>query len=241
MGRHGTIAGRKDKQDAIRGKLFTKYAKEIIIAAKNGGDPDYNFALKNAIDKAKAINMPNDNITRAIKKGTGEFGGANYESGMYEGYGPGGVAIVVEVLTDNKNRASSSMKHIFDKYGGNLGVQGCVSYMFDRKGFILIEKTDAIDEDQLMETALEAGMEDFITKEDSYEIITSTEDFHPVVEALKNAGYELLENNIEYLPSIENTLEEAHDIKALEKLISMLEENDDVQNVYTNATNELDV
>jgi YebC/PmpR family DNA-binding regulatory protein len=234
MGRHGTIAGRKEKQDSKRSAMFTKIARAITVAAKNGGDPDYNVALKHAIDKAKGINMPNDNITRAIKKGTGEIEGVTYETGSFEGYGPSGVAVIVDVLTDNKNRTTSFIKSTFDKHGGNLGTPGCVSYMFSRKGVIVIEKTDDIDEDQLMEAALEAGMEDMIVYEDSFEILTDTEDFNQVLDAIKKAGYEVLDADIEYLPSMEAT-PAAEDITRLRKLIDLLEENDDVQKVYHNC------
>ena len=170
MGRHGTIAGRKAAQDSKRAAMFTKYAKAITVAAKDGGDPDYNAGLRVAIEKAKAISMPNDNIQRAIKKGTGELGGATYEELTFEGYGPGGVAFIVNCLTDNTNRTTSSVRSSFDKQGGNLGTPGCVAYMFSRKGYFLIEKTDAIDEDALMETALEAGADDMVTEEDSFTI-----------------------------------------------------------------------
>lgn len=147
MGRHGTIAGRKAAQDSKRAAMFTKYARAITVAAKAGGDPEYNATLRLAIEKAKAISMPNDNITRAIKKGTGELAGETYEELSFEGYGVGGVAVIVEALTDNTNRTTSSVRSTFDKYGGNLGTPGCVSYMFSRKGIIIIEKTDAVDED----------------------------------------------------------------------------------------------
>ena len=140
MGRHGTIAGRKAAQDSKRAQVFINYARAITVAAKSGGDPEYNITFKHAIDKAKSINMPNDNINRAIKKGTGELAGETYEEGSFEGYGAGGIAVIVDVLTDNKNRTASTVKHAFDKYGGNLGVPGCVSYMFERKGIILIER-----------------------------------------------------------------------------------------------------
>lgn len=239
MGRHGTIAGRKEKQDAKRAAIFTKFARAITVAAKNGGDPEYNIALKHAIDKAKAMNMPNDNIKRAIKKGTGELAGENYETGSFEGYGPSGVAIIVEVLTDNKNRTTAAVKHSFDKFGGNLGTPGCVSYMFFRKGLILIERTDEIDEDRLMEAALEAGMEDMQVYEDSFEILTSVEDFSKVVESLKSEGYEFIEADIEYLPSVEATPVGEENIKNLRKMIEMLEDNDDVQKVYHNSTIDL--
>jgi len=234
LGRHGTIAGRKAAQDIKRSAVFTKYARAITVAAKAGGDPEYNVSLKHAIDKAKGINMPNDNIARAIKKGTGELAGETYEAGSFEGYGPGGVAVIVDVLTDNKNRTTSTVKHAFDKYGGNLGVPGCVSYMFERKGIILIENVEGINEDDLMETALEAGMEDMLTYDDSFEIQTTTETFNDLVEALKKAGYEPAFADIEYVPSIEAAPTDENDIKILHKLIDVLEDNDDVQKVYTN-------
>jgi YebC/PmpR family DNA-binding regulatory protein len=239
MGRHGTIAGRKAAQDAKRAQVFTKYARAITVAAKAGGDPDYNIALKHAIDKAKSINMPNDNIVRAIKKGTGEMAGESYESGSFEGYGAGGVAVIVDVLTDNKNRTTAAMKHAFDKYGGNLGVPGCVSYMFERKGVILIEKTEATDEDALLEAALESGADDMITHEDSFEIRTAPEAFNTVSEGLKAAGYELVEADVEFVPSIEATPTDEQDIKNLKKMIEILEDNDDVQKVYTNCSFDL--
>lgn len=239
MGRHGTIAGRKASQDSKRAQLFTKYARAITVAAKGGGDPEYNMSLKHAIDKAKGINMPNDNITRAIKKGTGELAGESYEDGSFEGYGPGGVAVIVDVLTDNKNRTTAAMKHAFDKYNGKLGVPGCVSYMFERKGIILIERTDQVDEDALMEAALEAGMEDMVTNEDSFEIFTTPDQFSSVSDALKTAGYEFVEADVEYVPSMEATPADS-DIKNLKKMIETLEENDDVQKVYHNSAVDLD-
>ncbi len=239
MGRHGTIAGRKAAQDAKRGQIFTKYARAISVAAKAGGDPEYNISLKHAIEKAKAINMPNDNINRAIQKGTGELGGETYESGTFEGYGPGGVAVIVDVLTDNKNRTTSTIKHAFDKHGGNLGVPGCVSYMFDRKGILLIEMTDAIDEDSLMETALEAGAEDVILNDDSFEVQTLPENFDAVSQALKQAGYDFVEADVEFVPSMEATPGES-ELKSLKKMIDMLEENDDVQKVSHNCAIPLD-
>ena len=239
MGRHGTIAGRKSAQDNKRAQIFTKYSRLITVAAKAGGDPDYNFALKNAIEKAKAINMPNDNIIRSIKKGTGELAGEIYEEESFEGYGPGGVAIIVDVLTDNKNRTTSSVRHAFDKCNGNLGTAGCVSYMFSRKGIIDIEKADGIEEDVLMEAALEAGADDFVTEEDYYEIITDPSAFQDVSSALRAAGYELAEAEVEYVPSVEATPSE-QDQKNLCKLLEMLEEDDDVQNVYHNCAVELD-
>ena len=236
MGRHGVIANRKASQDSKRAQVFTKYSRAITVAAKAGGDPDYNMSLKNAIDKAKGINMPNDSITRAIKKGTGELAGETYEDGSFEGYGAGGVAVIVDILTDNKNRTTATIKHAFDKYNGNLGVPGCVSYMFNRKGIILIEKTNNVEEDVLMEAALEAGAEDMITHEDSFEVQTSTDDFHAVSEALKLAGYELVDADIEFVPTMESAPTNEYYVKNLKKLIDVLEENDDVQKVYHNCS-----
>ena len=240
MGRHGTIAGRKAAQDAKRAANFTKYARVITVAAKAGGDPDYNIALKHAIDRAKGINMPNDKIQKAIKKGTGELDGELLTEGSFEGYGAGGVAVIVDVLTDNNNRTTAFVKHAFDKYNGNLGKPGCVSYMFERKGLIVIEKTDSVDEDALMEVGMEAGMEDMQVLEDSYEIYTSVEDFNAVSDALIEAGYEFVEADVEYLPSMESTPTEESDIKALKKMIADLEENDDVQKVTTNCSLDLE-
>lgn len=238
MGRHGTIAGRKAAQDSKRAAMFTKYARAIIVAAKAGGDPNYNASLRTAVEKAKNIGMPNDNITRAIKKGAGELGGESYESESFEGYGAGGVAVIVDVLTDNKNRTTAAMKHAFDKFGGNLGVPGCVSYMFERKGVITIEKTEETDEDAVLEAALESGADDMKTYEDSFEILTSTEAFDGVCEGLKAAGYELVDSDIEYVPSVEST-PAASDLKNLKKMIETLEDNDDVQHVYTNSSVDL--
>ena len=239
MGRHGTIAGRKAAQDSKRAAVFTKYARAIIVAAKAGGDPNYNPSLRTAIDKAKGIGMPNDNINRAIKRGTGELGGESYEPGRFEGYGAGGVAVIVDVLTDNKNRTTAAMKHAFDKFGGNLGAPGCVSYMFEQKGLITIEKTDDIDEDALMEAALEAGADDMIVFDDSFEIQTAPDTFNDVNDAIKAAGYEVLDADVEYVPSMESTPTDADVIKNLKKMIDMLEDNDDVQKVYTNCTIDL--
>ena len=239
MGRHGTIAGRKAAQDSKRAAMFTKYARAITVAAKAGGDPDYNATLRVAIDKAKAISMPNDNIKRAIKKGTGELEGETYEELTFEGYGVGGVAVIVETLTDNRNRTTAAVRSTFDKHGGNLGTPGCVSYMFSRKGVIIIEKTDDIDEDALMETALEAGADDMINNEDSYEIQTEPSAYNAVDDALRKAGYELVESDIEQVPSMESTPDEK-DLKKLKKLVDVLEDNEDVQKVHTNCAVDLD-
>lgn len=238
MGRHGTIAGRKAAQDSKRAATFTKYAKAITVAAKGGGDPEYNASLRLAIEKAKAISMPNDNIQRAIKKGTGELAGESYEELTFEGYGAGGVAVIVDCLTDNTNRTTSAVRSCFDKHGGNLGTPGCVSYMFSRKGVILIEKTDEIDEDALMETALEAGADDMVTNEDSYEITTDPSVYPDVHEAIVAAGYEPIESDVEKVPSMESTPDE-HDLKKLKKMIDVLEDNDDIQKVHTNCAIDL--
>lgn len=240
MGRHGTIAGRKAAQDSKRAALFTKYARAITVAAKNGGDPEYNPTLKVAIEKAKGINLPNDNINRAIKKGTGELAGETYEELNFEGYGVAGVAVIVEALTDNKNRTTASVRSTFDKYGGNLGAPGCVSYMLSRKGVIIIEKTDDFDEDALMEAALEAGAEDIVVNEDYCEVQVDPSVYTDVHQALTAKGYELLESEIEYVPSMEATPTEEHDIKKLKKMIDILEENDDVQKVHHNCSINLD-
>lgn len=235
MGRHGTIAGRKAAQDSKRAALFTKYARAITVAAKDGGDPEYNASLRLAIERAKGISMPNDNINRAIKKGTGELAGETYEELTFEGYGLAGVAVIVEALTDNKNRTASFVRSTFDKYGGNLGAPGCVSYMFSRKGMIYIEKTDDIDEDSLLEAALEAGADDMVSQEDSFEIVTEPNVLSDVHQGLVAAGYEILESDVEYLPSMESSPSNPDDIKKLAKMIDILEENDDVQKVHTNC------
>ena len=239
MGRHGTIAGRKAAQDSKRAAMFTKYAKAITVAAKDGGDPEYNAGLRVAIEKAKAISMPNDNIQRAIKKGTGELGGAAYEELTFEGYGLGGVAVIVDCLTDNNNRTAASVRSTFDKYGGNLGTPGCVSYMFSRKGVFVIEKTDEIDEDELMEAMLEAGADDMITEEDCFTIYSEPDVYTEVYQALQEAGYEFVESDIEKVPSMESAPKDEHDIKKLKKMIEVLEDNDDVQKVHTNCSIDL--
>jgi len=239
MGRHGTIAGRKAAQDSKRAAMFTKYAKAITVAAKDGGDPEYNAGLRVAIEKAKAISMPNDNIQRAIKKGTGELGGAAYEELTFEGYGVGGVAVIVDCLTDNNNRTAAAVRSTFDKYGGNLGTPGCVSYMFSRKGVFVIEKTDEIDEDELMEAMLEAGADDMVTEEDCFTIYSEPDVYTEVYQALQEAGYEFVESDIEKVPSMESAPKDEHDIKKLKKMIEVLEDNDDVQKVHTNCSIDL--
>ncbi|WP_026477969.1 YebC/PmpR family DNA-binding transcriptional regulator [Alkaliphilus transvaalensis] len=234
MGRIGNIIDRKSKQDSKRAKIYTKMARLITVAARQGGgDPEYNAALKNAIDKAKAANMPNDNIDRAVKKGSGELGGDSFEHITYEGYGPSGVAVIVEVLTDNRNRTAGDVRHYFDKNGGNLGTTGCVSFMFDRKGQLLIEKEDSIDEETLMMAALEAGAEDFTVEEEVYQVVTTPEDFATVKDALLKDGYSFLSADVVFIPQTEATLQ-GEDIKKMRKLIDMLEDNDDVQEVHHN-------
>ena len=240
MGRHGTIAGRKAAQDSKRAAMFTKYGRQIIVAAKAGGDPEYNATLRVAIEKAKAIGMPNDNIKRAIKKGTGELEGETYTELSFEGYGVGGVAVIVEALTDNTNRTTSAVRSTFDKHGGNLGTPGCVTYMFERKGVIIIEKTDDIDEDELMEVALDAGADDMITNDDSFEILTEPGSYTDVLGALTDAGYEFVESEVEYVPSMEAAPKDEKDLKKLKKMIDILEDNDDVQKVHHNCSVDLE-
>ena len=238
MGRHGTIAGRKAAQDSKRAALFTKYAKAITIAAKDGGDPDYNPSLRLAIDKAKGISMPNDNIKRAIMKGTGELAGETLTEQTFEGYGASGVAVIVEAVTDNTNRTTAAVRSCFDKYGGNLGTPGCVSYMFSRKGVLVLEREDSMDEDTILEVALEAGADDMETNEDSFVIYTDQGAFAEVHKNLTEAGYNFISAEIERIPSMEQTPKDS-DLKNLKKMIEVLEDNEDVQNVYTNSSIDL--
>ncbi len=234
MGRIHNIEGRKNKQDAARSNVFTKHARAIAVAAREGGgDPEYNASLKAAIVKAKSDNMPNDNIDRAIKKGVGGGDGENYESITYEGYGAGGVAIIVETLTDNKNRTAGNVRYYFDKNNGNLGTPGCVSFMFDRKGQIFISNENA-EEEQLMEEALELGAEDFIPDEDGFEIITSPEDFNAVRDGLEEKGYEFVVADVKLLPQTTSVVDDEGQVKSLEKLLDTLEDDDDVQKVHHN-------
>ncbi len=239
MGRHGTIAGRKAAQDSKRAAMFTKYAKAITVAAKDGGDPDYNASLRLAIEKAKAISMPNDNIQRAIKKGTGELGNVTFEEMTFEGYGVGGVAVIVDALTDNTNRTTSTVRSIFDKYGGNLGTPGCVSYMFSSKGVLVVDNEEGeLDEDTVMEDALEAGADDMVTEEGSFVIYTDPSAFADVLSQMKENGYEFVEADIEKVPSMEAT-PKPEDLKRLSRMINLLEENEDVQKVHHNCAVEL--
>ncbi len=229
------IQNRKNAQDAKRGKIFQKLAKEIYVAAKSGGgDPDTNPSLRLVIDKAKSANMPNDNIKRAVDKAAGNQDGENYEDIIYEGYGPGGAAVMVLCLTDNKNRTASNVRHAFTKNGGNLGESGCVSYMFDRKGYLVIERDGLdIEEDDLLLQAIEAGAEDMETNEEVFEIYTEPENFMDVKESLEGEGFEFASAEVTMVPQTEAELDEEQQEK-LEKLIDMLEDDDDVQDVYHN-------
>lgn len=229
------IQNRKNAQDAKRGKVFQKLAKEIYVAAKSGGgDPDTNPALRLVIEKAKSANMPNDNIKRAIDKAAGNQDAEHYEEIIYEGYGPGGAAVMVTCLTDNKNRTASNVRHAFTKNGGNLGESGCVSYMFDRKGYLVIERNELdVDEDELLLQAIEAGAEDMETSEDVFEIYTEPKNFMAVKESLEKEGFEFASAEVTMVPQTEADLNEEQQDK-LEKLIDMLEDDDDVQDVYHN-------
>ncbi len=229
------IKNKKGKEDAKRGKIFTKLGRYIMVATKEGGaDPDYNPALKAAIEKAKAENMPNDNIERAIKKGSGELGADNFEEIIYEGYGPAGIAVFALCLTDNRNRTAPDVRHAFDKCGGNLGQSGSVTFMFDRKGVIAIERTDSIDEDELTMLAIDLGAEDFLAEEEGFEIVATPEDFNSVRNGLAEAGYTFAMAEITYIPQNTIELTDPTAIKNMEKLIDMLEDHDDVQEVYHN-------
>ena len=229
------IKHKKAHVDAKRGKIFSKIVKEIAVAARlGGGDVTGNPRLRTAIEKAKEVNMPQDNIKRAIMKGTGELPGVSYEETLYEGYGPGGVAILIEALTDNKNRTTPEIRHIMSKHGGNMGDAGCVSWMFTKKGYILVEKS-RIDEDSLMAAVLEAGAEDMKNdpKEDSYEIISSPEDMATIKDALETSGIPVSLAEITMLPTTYVTLDEKSAEQML-RLVEVLEDHDDTQNVYTN-------
>ncbi|MFL0269752.1 YebC/PmpR family DNA-binding transcriptional regulator [Candidatus Clostridium radicumherbarum] len=229
------IQAKKGKADAKRGKIFTKIGKELIMAAKNGGsNPDINNKLRDVIAKAKANNMPQDTINRAVKKGAGEADGANYEEIVYEGYGPAGVAVIVNVLTDNKNRSAGNVRHAFTKHGGNMGSAGCVSFMFQKKGQLIIERTDELDEDELMMMALDAGAEDFASEEEVFIITTEPEEYGTVREALEANNLEFLEADIKMIPDTFTAVDEETAAK-IQKMLDALEDDDDVQDVYHNA------
>ena len=233
------IKNKKEKTNAQKAKIFTKIGKEIAICVRDGGgDPNTNGKLRDLIAKAKANNVPNDNIERAIKKATGADA-VQYEEITYEGYGPSGVAVIVEAATDSRNRTASDVRHFFDKYGGNLGSNGCVSYMFEDKGVIILlrEDNEGVDEDKLMEDALEAGAEDFSSDEDSFEITTEPSDVYAIKEALESLGYKIESAEEDKIPNTYVTLESEDDIKNMNLLIEHLEESDDVQEIYHNWEN----
>ena len=230
------IKHKKEKNDAAKGKIFTVIGREIAVAVKEGGpDPANNSKLRDIIAKAKANNMPNDTIDRGIKKAAGDANSVNYEQVTYEGYGPSGIAIIVEALTDNKNRTASNVRSAFTKGNGNMGNSGCVSYMFDKKGQIIIDKEECeMDADDLMMIALDAGAEDFAEEEDSFEVLTDPDDFSVVREALEKEGIPMASAEVTMIPQNYVTLTDENDIKYLNKTLDLLDDDDDVQNVYHN-------
>ena len=230
------IKHKKEKNDAKKGKIFTIIGREIVMAVKAGGpDPNNNGKLRDVIAKAKANNMPNDTIDRSIKKAAGGGEDVEYENVTYEGYGPNGVAVIVEVLTDNRNRAAANVRNAFTKGGGNMGNSGCVSFMFDEKGLIVIDKEEIdMDEEELMMAALDAGAEDFAAEEDSYEITTAPDDFSAVRETLEAAGIPMASAEVTMIPQTYTELTDEEDIKKMNKLLEMLDDDDDVQNTYHN-------
>lgn len=228
-----TIKRKKGANDAQRAKIFTKVSREILVAVKAGGpDPDNNSALKDAISKARSVNMPNDNISRTIKKAAGSTEGDNYETVVYEGYGPSGVAVIVDSLTDNRNRTAANVRHYFDKFGGNLGTNGCVSFMFDQKGVIIIEN-DGISEDEITMDALEAGAEDLSITDDCIEVTSAPEDFHSVRDALE-AKYTISSAELSMVPQTMTKITDEEHITLMGRLLDSLDDDDDVQNVYHN-------
>lgn len=230
------IKHKKEKNDAAKGKIFTIIGRELAVAVKEGGsDPANNSRLRDVIAKAKANNMPNDTIERGIKKAAGELGSVNYEFVTYEGYGPGGIAIIVDALTDNKNRTASNVRNAFTKGSGSIGTQGCVSYMFDQKGQIIIDREECdMDPDELMMLALDAGAEDFSEEEDSFEILTTPDDFSAVRQKLEEEGIPMASADVTMIPQNYVALEDEAALKQLNRTLDMLDEDDDVQAVYTN-------
>ena len=230
------IKHKKEKNDAARGKIFTVIGREIAVAVKEGGpDPANNSKLRDVIAKAKSNNMPNDTIERGIKKAAGEGNSVNYEYCTYEGYGPSGTAIIVKCLTDNKNRTAANVRNAFTKGHGSIGTQGCVSYMFDEKGQIIIAKEDCdMEADEIMMTALDAGAEDFAEEEDSYEVVTAPDDFETVRKALEDAGVEMASAEVTMIPQNYVELSSEDDIKKINRILDLLDEDDDVQAVYHN-------
>ncbi len=232
-----TIKQKKGKNDAARAKIFTKIGREIIVAVKEGGsaDPTVNSKLRDCIAKAKANNVPNDNIERVIKKAAGDSDASNYEAVTYEGYGPSGVAVIVEALTDNRNRTAGDVRHYFDKYGGNMGQQGCVSFMFERKGVLVIEREDLDKtEDEVMEAALEAGAADFEADDDIFTIYTEPSDLGAVRDDLAAQGFEFASAEVEQVPNTYTKLEDKETCEKMQKMLDMFEDNDDIQNVWHN-------
>ncbi len=230
------IQAKKGKADAARGAIFTKIGREIAIAVRDGGaNPDSNGKLRDIIAKAKANNMPNDNIQRSIKKASGELSNVTYEQITYEGYAPGGVAVIVDTITDNRNRTASDVRHCFAKYGGNLGTTGSVGFMFDEKGVLVVERTPGADEDEMMMMALEAGAEDVKAEPDVFEIYTAPNDFSAVREALEAQGLSFLSAEVDKIPQNTVAVADEDTILKIQKMLEMLEDNDDVQNVYHNA------
>lgn len=229
------IKRKKEKTDGQKAKIFTKMGREIAVAVKEGGgaDPNSNSKLKDAIAKAKANNVPNDNIERIIKKAAGEGNADNYEALTYEGYGPSGIALIVETLTDNRNRTAGDLRHYFDKYGGNLGQTGCVGFMFNQKGKLVIE-AEGLDEEKVMEDALEAGASDFAADEDVFEITTEPEDFSGVRDDLDAKGYSFITAELQMVPDVLTAIDDPDAIANMEKLLDALEDNDDVQDVWHN-------
>ncbi len=230
-----TIKRKKEKTDGQRAKIFTKIGRELAVAVREGGsaDPSANSKLKDCIAKAKANNVPNENIERIIKKAAGDNDASKYESITYEGYGPSGIAVIVETLTDNRNRTAGDLRHYFDKFGGNMGTPGCVSFLFSQKGVIVIEK-EGLDEDKVMEDALEAGASDFQADEDVFEIYTEPDDFSGVRDDLEAKGYTFVSAEVEMVPSTYTQLTDEDSITKMQRLLDMLEDNDDVQNVWHN-------
>ena len=229
------IQATKNKADAVRGKIFTKIGREIAVAVKQGGpDPNNNAKLRDVISKAKQNNMPNDNIQRSIKKASGELSAVNYEEITYEGYGIGGSAVIVKCLTDNKNRTAGDVRHAFDKFGGSLGALGCVSYMFDNKGVLILQKSDKINEDELIDMCLEAEAEDVINDEDVFSIVTAPSMFHKVKETLEGKGLEFVSSEVTMVPQTTIDLDEKQ-LATFEKMLDTLESLDDVQDVYHNV------
>lgn len=230
-----TIKRKKEKTDGARAKVFTKIGRELAVAVKQGGsaDPAANARLRDVIAKAKAANVPNDNVERIIKKAAGEGDSSNYEDIVYEGYGPSGIAVIVEALTDNRNRTAGEVRHAFDKFGGNLGTNGCVSFMFKKKGIILIER-EGLDEEAVMGDALEAGAEDFSAEDDVFEITTDPGEFGTVSEALTAKGYAFVSAEVEMVPDTYTKIEGEDTVTKMQKMLDLLEDSDDVQNVWHN-------